>query len=154
MNKTKEAYEKGYRCTKEGTVISHKNRSVGSINNEGYHYFTIRVMGKNRKVLSHRLQAYQKYGESLFDEGIEVRHVNSDRADFSWDNILIGTHSDNMMDQPEEVRKEKALKAFKARPIQYDKVSVLKHYDEFGWSKTLKKYKMSKGNLSYLINNR
>ena len=40
-----------------------------------------------------------------------MRHLNGNEMDNSWDNIGIGTHSDNMMDMPKEVRVAKAKHA-------------------------------------------
>ena len=53
----------------------------------------------------HKLQAYKKFGEEIFKQGIVVRHLNGNKTDNSWENISIGTQSDNMMDRPEEERK-------------------------------------------------
>jgi hypothetical protein len=53
----------------------------------------------------HKLQAYKKFGEEIFKQGIVVRHLNGNKTDNSWENISIGTQSDNMMDRSEEERK-------------------------------------------------
>lgn len=49
----------------------------------------------------HKFQAYKKYGEEIFQPGIVVRHLNGDKTDNSWENIVLGTQSDNMMDRNE-----------------------------------------------------
>jgi hypothetical protein len=49
----------------------------------------------------HKFQAYKKYGEEIFQPGIVVRHLNGIKTDNSWENIIIGTQSDNMMDRNE-----------------------------------------------------
>lgn len=40
----------------------------------------------------HRLQAYQKFGDKIYEDGIVVRYLNGDRYDNSYDNIGIGTY--------------------------------------------------------------
>lgn len=52
----------------------------------------------------HKFQAYKKYGEEIFNPGMVVRHLNGDRGDNSWGNIVMGTQSDNMMDRDEQDR--------------------------------------------------
>lgn len=47
----------------------------------------------------HRLQAYAKYGKAIFQKKNVVRHYNDDRRDYSFDNIVIGSHQDNMADK-------------------------------------------------------
>jgi hypothetical protein len=54
----------------------------------------------------HRLQAFQKYGDLLYEEGTVVRHLNGDPGSNAWDNIAIGTMSDNMFDIPKQIRIE------------------------------------------------
>lgn len=51
----------------------------------------------------HRLQAYQKFGDKIYEKGIVVRHLNGDRYDNSYDNIGIGTIIDNKNDIPKEL---------------------------------------------------
>ena len=121
-------YNKGYRVTKEGFMIRPDssivlgsiqvytpNKSKGNLN----YKYKVRVVtgkknGKNIYCPVHRFVAYCKYGDKIFEEGIQVRHKNGDSLDNSWDNILIGTQSDNMMDIPEEIRKASSDKAWRA----------------------------------------
>lgn len=56
----------------------------------------------------HQLQAYQKFGNELFKEGIIVRHLNDISTDNSWDNIAIGTYRDNALDMPKWKRQLKS----------------------------------------------
>lgn len=53
----------------------------------------------------HKFQAYRKFGDTIFQEGVVVRHLNGDPQDNSSDNIELGTQSQNMMDRSEESRK-------------------------------------------------
>ena len=83
----------------------------------------------------------------------EVRHVNADRGDFSWDNILIGTHSQNMMDIPEHIRLAKALHAT-SHVRKYDKGEVRKFYNGCkSYKKTMEQFDISsKGTLHFILN--
>lgn len=95
------AYEKGYRVDTEGNVISPKNNLIKTFrqNQEReYLVFSFRIEKDVRKIKVHRLQAYQKFGDEMFKEGIQVRHQNNNPLDNSWGNILIGTQSENYQD--------------------------------------------------------
>lgn len=102
----KEALERGFSIEKDGTVIGPSGMSpIGKII-KGYRY--VRMHRNRKKVLFvavHRLQAYVKFGNKLYEPGIEVRHLNGNAFDNRYDNIAIGTHSQNMMDCPIEVRR-------------------------------------------------
>lgn len=101
---------KGYTVTKEGILLNRNGKQVkGKLKSkkQDYYVFDIRIgpRNENKKVhcLIHRLQAYQKYGNELYKEGIVVRHLNGDRYDNSYDNIAIGTIQDNKDDIPKEL---------------------------------------------------
>ena len=51
----------------------------------------------------HRLQAYQKYKDQIYEDKIVVRHLNGDRYDNSFDNIVIGTKKENKNDIPKDL---------------------------------------------------
>jgi hypothetical protein len=158
MSRVIEAYKKGYRVTESGEVISPKGKVLVKLEDKkGYFRFGIKCEDVNYTVTIniHRLQAFQKYGMKLFRDGMEVRHKNGNKKDNSWENILIGTHSDNMMDIPEQVRLEKALHAT-SFCRKYDKEEVKEFYEENGksYKKTMEKFNISsKGSLHYILNN-
>lgn len=110
------AYTIGYRPTPDGRVLSPKGRELHPFmkgpKGKEYCHFTVRMgTNINRKVAFHRLQAFHKYGEALFQPGIEVRHKNLNPSDNTWGNVLIGTRSQNRMDLPAERRRAISLKA-------------------------------------------
>lgn len=83
--------------------------------------------GRSRSVMVHRLQAYQKFGLRMFDEGLVVRHMNDITRDNSWDNIELGTYSENIMDKSPEARKAQARKAALAsRKLTMDQARELR----------------------------
>jgi hypothetical protein len=98
------AFEAGYRVV-GGKVISprgnvrrvHKNKA-------GYFQFGNRINGKVRPIEVHRLVAFEKFGDRIFEAGIQVRHLNSVCTNNFHYNIDIGTPSDNCNDKPKEER--------------------------------------------------
>ena len=156
----KNAYDKGYRMSKCGKFIIYKGeiRYVKYINNQGYYSFNNRIGKDTTPVNCHRLQAFQKFGDDIFKEGIVVRHKNNNPLDNSWENISIGTHSDNMFDKPKELRMEIAVNATRA-----NQNSIRSEEDRFMiYSELLKgvpynkislDHNISKGTLSYMKNN-
>lgn len=161
--KEKIAYEKGYRVTKDGKAVNSNNIQVGYILNTGYEHFTINYNSKETnsryrktlKVATHRLQAYQKYGLEIYNQGIVVRHLNNDKYDNSKNNIAIGTHKQNSLDIPKEKRIEMARNA--ATKYSFEKVKQIKkfYYKIKSYKETMKKFNLtSKGTLHHIINKR
>ena len=101
------ASKKGYRVMNNGDVYSHLGNKL-SLRNDGMGYlvFNVKYNGKVTPIRAHRLQAFQKYGYDLLEEGIEVRHLNGNPEDNSYSNIAIGTSSDNAFDNPNRLSKE------------------------------------------------
>jgi hypothetical protein len=148
------AMERGYRVLPCGLVISPHRKSEGETisgwNDRGYIFFTIRSNGRFLKVSVARLQALQKFGESLvYDAAMEVRHLNGNSSDNSESNIGIGTASQNAMDKAPNVRRRvssmannkhdhaKIIEAHKLG-MSYGRIMV-----EFGIS--------SKGTVSFIV---
>lgn len=153
MRKEILAYKLGVRVLENGDVIVNGKQYKGN-KNQGYYRFQI-YNSENKRifVFVHRLQAFQKYGLSMFKEGIVVRHLNSNPVDNSWDNIAIGTHSDNMMDIPQHIRLAKALHAT-SFIRKYDRDSVKRFYLDNGksYKKTMAEFGISsKGTLNYIL---
>lgn len=157
MNREQIAYEKGYRVTKEGQLLNPKGEKIGSINNHGYERTTIRVNGKYVVLKTHRLQAYQKYGDKLFKDGIVIRHLNGNSLNNSWDNIATGTQRDNLKDIPLKQRQLNALQSSHKR-IKHPKEFVDKLKEEYkvlkSYAKLARKFNLSYDTTYYLINKR
>ena len=102
----------------------------------------------------HRMQAYQKFGDKIYNENLVVRHVNGNYLDNSLDNIELGTDSENMMDVPEEIRIKKASNA--AKIYSDELVTTIKRFKEtHTYNETMQEYNISsKGTLYYIINKR
>lgn len=94
------AHTKGYRVRKSGKVVGVKG-SVLSLakNKKGYYRFSMRHDGKIVSVMVHKLQAFQKFGEEAFYEGMVIRHQNDKEFDNSHKNLILGTQAENMADK-------------------------------------------------------
>lgn len=162
LSKNKEALliavAKGYRIDEYGNVFSSTNTVVKPhINQNGYKTFSVRLQErKSRGVYFCRLQAYQKYKDKAFEAGIVVRHLNGNPLDDSYENIAIGTHSDNMLDKPKSKRIELATKASqfaRVRPdSQLQEIFDDRYKNGFSYKDLLEKYNIAKSTLSFLFN--
>lgn len=151
------AWEKGYYVNGLGEVYS-KWKQLSLNNHKGYLYFTIKIDDKPRKVNVHRMQAYQKFKDKIYEDNIVVRHLNGNSFDNTFNNIGIGSQSENMFDRPKEKRIEHA-KIASTHIIKYD----FKLVEEIrGFYKQCKSYKQtmskygisSKGTLWHILNSR
>ena len=153
MDKVKIAIQRGY-FADEFSQIRNKDGEIilGTISSGGYRVFTIRVESINLKILAHRMVAYRKYGERMFEPGVCVRHLNSNKTDNSTDNIAIGTHTDNMNDKSKEVRVTAAKHAASFLK-KYDYQKMKEYYLINGHKKTMQAFGIkSKGTMSYIYN--
>lgn len=148
------AMERGYRVLTDGSILSpHRKSDDGIIsgwNDSGYLFFTIRHHKKFIKVSVSRLQALQKFGPDLvYDESLEVRHLNGNSLDNSESNIGIGTHSDNMMDKHPEVRRRLASEAGK----KHDHYKIIEAYrGGMSYKRIMAEFGISsKGTVSFII---
>ena len=153
------AFTKGYKICKKGNVYNPNSKLMkGNKSSKGYITFCIRFEKKPTNISIHRLQAYQKYGDKIFEEGIQVRHFIGDSLDNSWDNILIGTVSDNHMDKSKKVRTEvatNASRAYQDKSRAYEDRCLI--YDDLmkgvSYKEIMIKHKVSsKGTLSFMKN--
>ena len=148
------AWEKGYYVNGLDEVYS-KWRQLSLNNYKGYLYFTIRIDDKPRKVNVHRMQAYQKFKDKIYEDNIVVRHLNGNSLDNTFNNIGIGSQSENMFDRPREERIKHGRLAASFN-IKYPKELI----DEMkvfynnckSYKKTMEKYNISsKGTLWHIL---
>lgn len=110
---TKLAYEKGYTVSYCGeNVLNPKGKPLKLHKHikrgKPYYSFSLRP-GKGMsptRVYAHKLQAYIKFGEDMFQKGYLVRHLNDDSTDNHYENIDIGTSMDNTMDRIANANKD------------------------------------------------
>jgi hypothetical protein len=95
--------EKGYNISDDGVVTNPKGKILkGGLNHHGYRVISLRVNNKVYKIQIHRLQAYKKYGEKIFDKDILIRHLDGIHTNNNIENISIGTSQDNQLDRDKE----------------------------------------------------
>jgi len=150
------SYKRGYRIDKNGHAFNPKGEEVKGKLKNGYLFFALRNAEQKRiDVRFSRLQAYQKYGDKLYQAGIVVRHLNNNKLDNSWDNIAIGTEHDNRMDNPPEDRLKYAINA-SLKANKYDKEFVdeirQRHIEGWTYNKIREHYGLPKSTISYIIN--
>lgn len=159
-------YRLGYRVSGDGTIFNPSGTALNpsKFNSRGCFYFAFGVrypdkdgIVKKRNCYVHRLQAYQKFGDAIYDEKLVVRHLNGQSLDNSFDNIGIGTVSDNMMDRREQDRIEHARLASSHSKIRFSKDRILQIKSDrkggMSYNMIMKKYGISsKGTVSYICN--
>lgn len=163
----KTAFGRGYR-SQDGKILGSRNKTPIKlyVNKGGYPNFVCRFCRNGKyiraTVMAHRFVAYQKYGDALFEDNIEVRHLDGNKMNFSDSNIAIGTPSDNHNDMSPEARRKRAENGIRAcskarrRWSNEEVVAIRKRYEEvqsypivmseFGFT--------SKGSLHYVLNHR
>ena len=162
LNKVKLAYDLGYRII-NGNAISKKGKCLKPmLTSTGYRSFSIRLpvatgQRKTCRIAYHRLVAYQKYGDNMFAPSVIVRHHDGDCLNNLDDNILIGTPSDNMMDQTLQVRRAKSIKASTVNRVLTDEEVTRLKEDRFvhglTYSQLATKYCIGhKGHAHYIAN--
>lgn len=149
---TRLSKEKGYYVDENGDVFNKNGKSISTSTNgigTGYKSFNIRVNGSNpTRSFIHRLQGFQKFGDDIFKEGIVIRHLNGDSLDNSFENIGIGTLSDNSLDIPKEKR------VLNASNPKHDHEKIIQDFKNgYKYKEIMEKYGIkSKGTISFIIN--
>lgn len=151
------AYEAGYRVLQNGDIVNRQGRLIGTQETlSGYLRvgFRRRKLAINSGFLVHRLAAYCKYGDQLFEPSLVVRHLDGDPTNNSWANIALGTQSQNMFDIDIDVRIERSLSAAKARRRFTDEEVAQMRLERSQGAKLAdlcRKYNASKGTLSPIL---
>ena len=104
------ALRAGYYVDQFGNLLKFGQKVTPQIDTErnGYLKYHCSLFGERFGIKVHRLQAFIKFGDAIYKDGIQVRHLNGDSHDNSFSNIEIGTASQNQMDIPESIRKARA----------------------------------------------
>jgi len=125
---TIECYKKGYRII-DGKIFNPQGKELKVMrDNSGYAKISSYSNGKYKNLFLHKLAAYQKFGELMFQEKIQVRHLDGDRLDFSLENIELGTAMQNRLDMPLEQRKDSAYRSnIKRRKLSQQEVEKIRN---------------------------
>ncbi|NBW23729.1 MAG: hypothetical protein EBR82_88870, partial [Caulobacteraceae bacterium] len=156
------AYFKGYRVANNGSVISPHGKirkcTLSTPSSCGSSYFRFNVGIGNKKVYPiyvHRLIAYQKFGDRIFEEEIEVRHLDGNSTNNNISNIELGTKSDNEMDRKKNIQSY-ISSILKRRKYPESLIESIKrdYKNGLGYRKLNKKYSIPISTLSYYLSNK
>lgn len=147
----REAKARGYYVDETGQLMSPYYGPIGHVR-KGYVRHKITVDGVYEYLMAHRLAAFIMWGDAIFDEDMQVRHMNGNSLDNRPCNLMLGSQSDNMMDQPAHVRRARAIHASKHMQV-HDHAEVYAYYCEHrSYKKTMKRFGISsKGTLNFII---
>lgn len=153
---TVEAFERGYRVSEEGKAVSPSGRirKTHPTKNGGHLRFSFNSKLGSRSVMVHKLAAFQKFGHDFLKAEC-VRHLDNDETNNALHNIVLGTLTDNAMDQPKKIRKRRASNAAKRlRRLTDEKVEQLRADRESGmtYKELMAKYGIAIGTVSYIVN--
>jgi hypothetical protein len=119
-----DAFKKGYHFDKNDNVLSPKNKIRKlKIDKQGYPRFSLITYDKKHcEILVHRFKAYILYGDIIFKKELCVRHKNNNKLDYSNKNLILGTYSENSLDNP---KKDRISRAKHAASFIRDRKSVV-----------------------------
>ena len=145
--------------TDNGECFNPKGQKIsGSVSASGYRRSAIKVDGKHTKFKFHRFMGYLKFGDRIYQQGIQIRHLDGNPQNNSRENIEIGTQRDNTYDIPKERRLQIALKATqKVKRYSDEDVLEMKRLrdNDAKYSEIMERFNISsKGTLSFILNNR
>lgn len=152
----KAAYDAGYRVDHVGNVVKDGIIKKTYILNRKPRYadFPMYVNNRRHLVYVHKLCAYQKYGDALFESQC-VRHLDGNSLNNAPSNIAIGSFSDNMYDIPNGVRSKRAIYASSCvqKLNKHNHKEILDYYKKVrSYTKVMEKFNISsKGTVSYII---
>lgn len=145
------AIEKGYDYI-DG-FMCYKGRPLKLFLKGKYYFFGFKTYDKTVcNIPIHRFIGYKKFGDRIFDKSLHVRHLDSNSLNNSYDNIGIGTFSENMMDKSPELRRDTAIKAsLAAKKHDHEKIIDL-HKKGYSYDKIMNELgTKSKGTISFII---
>jgi len=155
MSKMKKVLEfitkEGYTINEEGVVKNPKGKILSGSKSDGYLKFSVRTdFTSSYAMRFHKFQAYTKFGDKIFIKKNVVRHLNGIKTDNSYDNIEIGTQSDNIMDRLEKDRKGH-VKNKEGIPDDIKKKIIKDREDSISYRKLAIKYGFPKSTIMDMI---
>ena len=144
----------GIRITSDGKTITRPDGSIikQTLFGNGYYNFGFGPKKDRKKCRVHRFNAWFKFGDKIYDPNIVCRHLDGNPLNNHWDNLALGTQSDNMNDRPADVRRAHAW-ATSRHAMKHDHVAIIEFYRVHGFNKTMVEFGISsKGTLSFIIN--
>jgi hypothetical protein len=155
------AIRSGYMLDENNNIIDPHGKIRKLCLHKGYPRFTIKFKHKKYAIDIHRLKAYHLYGDAIFENKLQVRHVNGNKLDLCDANIQLGTRQQNAMDIPEYDRRRISKNAviyaaIKNRRFTDGEVTEIKKLNLYGisYARLAKAYKTCKSTMSYIMNNK
>ena len=130
-----------------GYWFDHESNSIRGFNfskkidriykGQSYPQFALNYNGRCRTLPVHKIIAIQKFGIAHLFEGLDVRHLDDDPMNMGFENIEIGTRSQNIMDMSPNRRSLRATNGGLATKgeIPKEKVFELLYRVDVGRSK-------------------
>jgi hypothetical protein len=149
-----EAIRRGYSVDEDGNAHGPSGRKLTRRAGSGYFAIALKIEGRAMNVEVHRIAAYQLYGEAIFDEVLEVRHLDGDFTNNRSSNLALGTPSQNSMDRLPEVRRSMAVYASSKRRRLSDEEEVALCNDrrkDMEFRDLAAKYQVSVGAAHYIF---
>ena len=137
-------HKQGYYVSDNGQVFNPEGKRIGKKAPDGYIIHSVRL-GKNSNPIPiglHRYVAYMKYGDVIFQRGIQCRHLNDIKSDNRPSNISLGTAKDNYNDR---------IRNGIGHDIRYNHNDLIKSYNQVGFNNTVRKYGVSKETLRHIV---
>ena len=156
------AYDRGYKIVDGDIISGYSGNKLKGYKHErnGVFYYTFNIRLGYKKfcpVNVHRLVAYQKYKDRIFETGIVVRHLDGDSLNNKDANITIGSQSDNMYDRdPEDLMAHSIKAATKLRRFTDIEILEIRAYRDKGYTyaEVMKHFNISStGSLFNYLNN-
>jgi len=147
------AHQKGYRVSGDGKTVTSPFRDEPcrpACRKDGYPWFTVCTeSGISRRCTVHRLQAYQLFGERIYENGMMVRHLDGDRMNPAAYNLALGTSSDNQLDRPEADR----IRCAGLAALKFNHEAVREFYRQTkSYKQTMAEFGLkSKGTLHHIL---
>jgi len=154
------AIEKGYHATEDRVVIGSSGKKLKlQTAPSGRKCFGVWYESAVVMICVHRLIAYQKFGDALFQEGMEVRHLDNNYLNNAPKNIALGTHQDNVCDEPSGFRSYESVDrkqiAREASPLNWSDVKeIRKLYSsgEYTQRQLAEQFGVSRKTISNVVN--
>ncbi len=145
-----DAFTRGYRIIDGKIVSPYRSQPLKDRINAKYFVFTV----DKCPVPAHRLLAFQKFGYIIFEDNVEVRHLDNNKLNNSWDNISVGLPSDNQLDRPFDELQEYAINASKnIRKFTDAEMEEIRKFHRGSYKETMEIFSISsKGTLHRILN--
>lgn len=151
------AASRGYKADQSGNVYgpSGERLSLTAPTDPARRYltFSVKAFGRSVKVPAHRFIAFLKFGDSALFPKVHARHLNDNPTDNRWENIAIGSASDNMMDRSAEARRLHAQRAGRGNSLPDEIWNQVEADRANGatYKQITDRYGISKGTLSFRL---